>query len=51
MWKDELPFTVVTGTKAIDEAWVKQALMARVMARVNELGLAEVWLGPKKNSS
>lgn len=49
IWKDELPFTVVTGTKAIDETWLKQALMARVMARVNELGLADVWLGPKKH--
>lgn len=51
MWKDELPFTIVKGAKEIDETWVKQALMARVMARVNELGLAEVWLGPKKDPS
>ena len=51
MWKDELPFTVIKGAKEIDEAWVKQALMARVMARVNELGLSEVWLGPKKDPS
>lgn len=35
MWKDELPFTVVKGAKEMDETWVKQALMARVMARVN----------------
>ena len=51
MWKDELPFTVIKGAKEIDETWVKQALMARVMARVNELGLADVWLPPKKNPS
>lgn len=51
MWRDELPFTVVKGAKEIDETWVKQALLARVMARVNELGLADVWLGPKKNPS
>ncbi|MGH7167259.1 MAG: hypothetical protein ACREII_01880 [Nitrospiraceae bacterium] len=51
MWKDELPFTVVKGAKEIDETWVKQALMARVMARVNELGLTDVWLTPKKKAS
>ncbi len=50
MWKDELPFTIVKGAKEIDETWVKQALMARVMARVNELGLTEVWLPPKKTA-
>ena len=47
MWKDELPFTIVKGAKEIDETWVKEALMARVMARVNELGLVEVWQTPK----
>jgi hypothetical protein len=47
MWKDELPFTIVKGVKEIDETWVKQALMARVMARVNELGLTEVWRTPE----
>ena len=47
MWKDELPFTIVKGAKEIDETWVKEVLMARVMARVNELGLVEVWQTPK----
>jgi hypothetical protein len=47
MWKDELPFTIVKGVKEIDETWVKQALMARVKARVKELGLPEVWRTPE----
>ncbi|MGH7234791.1 MAG: hypothetical protein ACREIO_00260 [Nitrospiraceae bacterium] len=51
MWKDELPFTIVKGAKEIDETWVKQALLARVMARVTELGLADVWLTLKKKAS
>lgn len=40
MWKTELPFTIVKGTKDLDEAMVTKALLTHVRAHANELGLA-----------
>ena len=42
MWKTELPFTIVTGAKDLDEAIVTKALLTHVRAQANELGLAEL---------
>ena len=42
MWKTELPFTMVKGTKGMDEEFVTQALLTHVRAQANELGLAEL---------
>ena len=41
-WKTELPFTIVTGAKDLDEAIVTKALLTHVRAQANELGLAEL---------
>ena len=42
MWKTELPFTMVKGTKGIDEKFVTQALLTHVRTQANELGLADL---------
>ncbi len=42
MWKTELPYTIVTGAKDLDEEIVTKALLTHVRAHVNELGLAEL---------
>jgi hypothetical protein len=42
MWKTELPFTVVKGTKGMDEEFVTQALLTHVRTQANELGLADL---------
>jgi hypothetical protein len=42
MWKTELPYTIVTGVKDLDEEIVMKALLAHVRAHANELGLAEL---------
>jgi len=42
MWKTELPFTIVKGTKDLDEEMVTKALLTHVRAHANELGLAEL---------
>jgi hypothetical protein len=42
MWKTELPFTMVKGTKGMDEEFVTQALLTHVRTQANELGLAEL---------
>jgi hypothetical protein len=42
MWKTELPFTMVKGTKGMDEEFVTQALLTHVRAHANELGLADL---------
>jgi hypothetical protein len=41
MWKTELPFTMVKGTKGMDEEFVTQALVTHVRSQANELGLAD----------
>ncbi|MEO8341113.1 MAG: hypothetical protein ABI604_15610 [Nitrospirota bacterium] len=40
MWKTELPFTIVTGAKELDEDMVTKALLAHVSAYADELGFA-----------
>ena len=42
MWKTELPFTMVKGTKGMDEEFVTQALLTHVRTQANELGLADL---------
>lgn len=42
MWKTELLFTIVKGTKDLDEEMVTHTLLAHVKAHANELGLAEL---------
>jgi hypothetical protein len=41
IWKTELPFTMVEGTKSMDEEFVTQALVTHVRSQANELGLAD----------
>lgn len=42
MWKTELPFAIVKGTKDLDEEMVTHALLTHVRAHANEIGLAEL---------
>jgi hypothetical protein len=42
MWKTELPYTIVTGAKGLDEEMVTKALLSHVRAQANELGLTEL---------
>ena len=42
MWKTELLFTIVKGTKDLDEEMVTHTLLTHVKAHANELGLAEL---------
>jgi len=42
MWKTELPFTMVKGTKGLDEEFVTQALVTHVRSQAPELGLADL---------
>jgi hypothetical protein len=42
IWKTELPFTMVKGTKGMDEEFVIQALLTHVRTQANELGLADL---------
>jgi hypothetical protein len=42
MWKTELPYTIVTGAKDLDEEIVTKALLTHVRAHANELGFAEL---------
>jgi hypothetical protein len=42
LWRTELPYTIVTGAKDLDEEMVTQALLSHVRAQANELGLAEL---------
>jgi hypothetical protein len=51
MWKDELPFSLVQGTKDLDEQWATRALAAHVRAHAQELGLAELGLQFKKDGT
>ncbi len=41
IWKTELPYTIVTGSKDLDEEIVMKALLAHVRAHANEFGFAE----------
>ena len=42
IWKTELPFTMVKGTKGMDEEFVTQALVTHVRSQATELGLADM---------
>jgi hypothetical protein len=42
IWKTELAYTIVKGAKDLDEEMVTKALLTRVRAQANELGLAEL---------
>ena len=42
MWKTEMPFTMVKGTKDMDEEFVTQALVTHVRSQATELGLADL---------
>lgn len=42
MWKTELPFTMVKGTKGMNEELVTQALLTHVRSQATELGLADL---------
>jgi hypothetical protein len=42
MWKTELPFTMVKGTKSMDEEFVTQALLTHVRSQATELGLVDL---------
>jgi hypothetical protein len=41
LWKTELPYTIVTGAKGLDEEMVTKALLTHVRAQANELGFGE----------
>jgi len=49
LWRDELPFIVVKGTKALEEEWVKQALETHLVAQLNKIGLATLGLPLKQD--
>lgn len=44
LWKAELPFTVVKGTKEIDEEIVKRVLLTHIRTHAKELGWTELGL-------
>ena len=44
LWKAELPFAVVKGTKEIDEEMVKRILLTHVRTHAKELGWTELGL-------
>lgn len=44
LWKGELPFTVVKGTKEVDEDMVKTTLLTHITTHANELGWTELGL-------
>jgi hypothetical protein len=41
LWRTELPYTIVTGAKGLDEGMVTRALLTHVKAQANELGFGE----------
>jgi hypothetical protein len=50
LWKDELPFTVVTGSKPPLEDSVRTSLSYHLMGHVQDLGLDDIGYLPKKIS-
>jgi hypothetical protein len=44
LWKAELPFAVVKGTKEVDEEIVKRILLTHIRTHAKELGLTELGL-------
>jgi hypothetical protein len=50
LWKDELPFTVLTGSKPAIEESVQTSLSNHLMDHVRDLGLDDLGYLPKKSS-
>jgi hypothetical protein len=50
LWKDELPFLIVTGKRPAHEASVQQSLTRHFMDHVRELGLDSVGFLPSRSS-
>ena len=50
LWKDELPFTIVTGSKPAIEDVVQTSLSNHLMDHVRELGLDDLGYLPRKSS-
>jgi hypothetical protein len=44
LWKAELPFAVVKGTKEVDEEIVKRIFLTHIRTHAKELGLTELGL-------
>lgn len=51
LWKTELPYTIVTGAKDLNEEIVTKTLLTHVKAHANELGLAELGAISKRTVS
>jgi hypothetical protein len=51
IWKTELPYTIVTGAKDLDEEMVTKALLIYVRAYANELEFAELGASNKRTIS
>jgi hypothetical protein len=50
LWRDELPFLIVTGTKPALEESVQRSLTRHFMDHVHELGLDDAGYFPSKSS-
>ena len=48
IWKTELPFTMVKGTKDMDEEFVTQALLTHAKSQATELELADLGAATKQ---
>ena len=42
LWKTELPYMIVNGTKVLEEKRMREALLAHVRPQTNETGLDEL---------
>jgi hypothetical protein len=51
LWKTELPYTIVTGAKDLDEEMVTKALLTHVRVQANELGFGEPGVFNKRTVS
>lgn len=51
MWKTELPYTIVTGAKNLDEYMVTKTLLTHVKAHLNELWFGELGAFNKRTVS
>lgn len=50
LWKDELPFTVVKGSKPLSEDMIHMTLAARFMTHAEEVGLTGLGFTPRRPS-
>jgi hypothetical protein len=51
MWKTDLPYTIVKGSKDLDEEMVTKVLLTHVRAHANELGLVELGATTRQTAS